>query len=307
MMKALVKNTRKNIVLLFMELPGIIWLILFWAIPLFGIVLAFKQYDYSLGVLGSPWVGFENFKFFAASKSVMFRLIRNTVGYYLLFTVVGTVLNVGLALMIHECTKRYFAKVAHTIMIFPTFISYIAVTFIVSGLLNPKYGFINTVLEALGQDPINWYAKAGAWPIILLLVKVWKDTGYGCILYLSALAGMDQEIFEAARIDGANKRQQIWYITLPQLTSMISIILLLGLGGIMSSNTGLFYQVTKNTGLLYETTQTIDAYVLNALVGNTTSFGILAAITLFQTAIGSTLTIVVNLIVRKVEPDNALF
>ncbi len=306
-MKALIKNTKKNFPLLMMETPALILLTAFWLIPLFGTVLAFKRFDYNLGIWNSPWIGLDNFRFLLASKSVMGRLVRNTVGYYALFTVVGTTLNVGLALMINECRKKYFAKVTHTVIIFPTFISYVAVSFIVYALLDTKSGLLNQILEFFGKDPVLWYQTSKAWPIILLLVKMWKDTGYGCIMYLSALAGMDSSIFEAAEIDGATKWQQIKYVTLPQLTSMISIMTLLSLGSIMTSGTGLFYKVTKNSSFIYETTQTLDSYVLNALTAGGSTFGALAAITLFQSCVGAIVTIVVNLIVRKVEPENALF
>ncbi len=306
-MKALLKNTKKNFPLLMMEMPALILLTAFWLVPLFGTVLAFKRFDYNLGIWESPWVGWDNFRFLLASKSVMGRLVRNTVGYYILFTVVGTTLNVGLALLINECHKKYFAKVTHTVIIFPTFISYVAVSFIVYALLDTKSGLLNQILELFGKEPVLWYQTSKAWPIILLLVKVWKDTGYGCIMYLSALAGMDREIFEAAEIDGATKWQQIRYVTLPQLTSMISIMTLMSLGSIMTSSTGLFYKVTKNSSFIYETTQTLDSYVLNALTAGGSTFGTLAAITLFQSSVGAIITIVVNLIVRKVEPDNALF
>ncbi len=305
-MKELMRNTIKHKALLAMALPGIVLIFMFSYVPMYGLLVAFKKFDYSKGIWGSPWVGFQNFRFLFTNGKTFVRIVRNTVGYYALFTAIGTVCNVSLAIVLHECMFRRFARVTHTIMIMPTFISFVAVTFIVQALLDTN-GVVNGILKGLGRKGVQWYMNAKAWPTVLTLVNVWKNTGYGCILYLSALSGMDPEIFEAAELDGANKGQQIRYITLPMLTSMISILLLMGLGGIMHSNTGLFYQVTKNTGILYSTTQTIDAYVLNALLGGKSDYGLTGAVSFFQAAVGSFMVITVNLIVRRIEPDNALF
>lgn len=305
-MKGLLRNTIKHRALLAMALPGIILIFMFSYVPMYGALVAFKKFDYMKGIWGSPWVGLANFKFLFTNGKTFARIVRNTLGYYFLFTAIGTVCNVGLAIMLHECMFRRFVRVTHTVMIMPTFISYVAVTYIVQAMLENN-GVINGLLLSLGQKKIQWYMSAKYWPAILTIVNIWKGTGYGCILYLSALSGMDPEIFEAAELDGANKRQQIRYLTLPMLASMISILLLMGLGGIMSSNTGLFYQVTKNTGILYSTTQTIDAYVLNALMGGSSDYGLTGAVSFFQSAVGCFMVVSVNLIVRKIAPDNALF
>lgn len=305
-MKGLLRNTIKHRALLAMALPGIILIFMFSYVPMYGALVAFKKFDYMKGIWGSPWAGLTNFKFLFTNGKTFARIVRNTLGYYFLFTTIGTVCNVALAIMLHECMFRHFVRVTHTVMIMPTFISYVAVTYIVQAMLENN-GVINGLLLSMGQKKIQWYMSAKYWPTILTIVNIWKGTGYGCILYLSALSGMDPEIFEAAELDGANKRQQIRYLTLPMLASMISILLLLGLGGIMSSNTGLFYQVTKNTGILYSTTQTIDAYVLNALMGGSSDYGLTGAVSFFQSAVGCFMVVSVNLIVRKIAPDNALF
>lgn len=297
----------KNSPLLILALPGIILVFLFNYLPMFGVVIAFKKYNFTSGILGSPWVGLQNFRFLFTNAKTFVRIVRNTVGYYALFTAVGTVCNIALAISLYECTSKRFAKISQTIMIMPTFISYIAVTFIVKALLDTKTGLINHMLLALGQDKILWYMTPKYWPFILTIVNIWKGTGYGSILYLSALSGMDQEIFEAAQLDGANKWQQIRYVTLPMLRSMVVILLLLGLGGIMTSNTGLFYQVTKNQGILYSTTQTIDAYVLNSVMDGSSEYGVTAAVTFFQSIVGCVMVISVNLLVRRFSPENSLF
>ena len=306
-MKELIRNTAKNKALVVMARPAMVLLFMFSYMPMYALTVAFKNFNYMEGIMGSAWCGLNNFKFLISSKSLSWRLLRNTVGYYLLFTALGTVANVGLALLINECASRRYVKVAHTVMIMPTFISWIAVTFIVKAFLNTGNGLVNHLLEAAGLQKVNWYLSPKYWPVILSIITLWKGTGYGSIIYLSALAGMDAQVFEAADLDGATKLQKIRYITLPMLTNLISIKLLLSLGGIMTSNTGLFYRVTLNTGILYSTTQTIDAYIMNALTSGNSQFGMIAAATLFQSAVGAMMLLLVNFVVRKVSPENALF
>lgn len=306
-LKHFFKESFRNRALIIMALPGILLVFMFNYMPMFGITIAFKNFNYSRGILGSSWCGLDNFKMLITNMNVTSRIMRNTLGYYFLFTAVGTVANVALAIALYECVYKRYAKVTQTIMIMPTFISFIAVTYIVNALLNNATGMFNNILRSIGKKAINWYLSPQYWPAILTIVNVWKGTGYGSIMYLSALSGMDQEIFEAAQIDGASKGQQIRYITLPMLNSMICILLLLGLGGIMHSNTGLHYQVTKNVGLLYSTTQTIDAFILNALTSGTSNFGMNAAVTFFQSVVGCIMVVVTNLIVRRWDSDKALF
>ena len=306
-LKHFFRESFRNRALIIMALPGIILVFMFCYMPMYGITIAFKSFNYGLGISGSPWCGFDNFKMLLTNMTVTVRIVRNTLAYYFLFTAVGTVANVALAIALYECVFKRYAKVAQTIMIMPTFISFIAVTYIVNALLNTSTGMFNNILKSMGKSAINWYLAPKYWPAILTIVNLWKGTGYGSIMYLSALSGMDQEIFEAAEIDGATKGQQIRYITLPMLTGMICILLLLGLGGIMHSNTGLHYQVTKNVGLLYSTTQTIDAYILNALTSGSSNFGMNAAVTFFQSVVGCVMVVSTNLIVRRWDPDKALF
>jgi len=302
-----IRNLIKNRALVVMVLPGVILMIMFSYFPMIGLSTAFRRFNYTDGIFRSAWTGFENFRFLFENASIARRIFRNTIGYYLLFTSVGTVLNVALAIALYECTAKCAARAMQTVMIMPTFISYVAVTYIVYAFLDTSSGLVNRFLQFFGGETRQWYLDAGAWPWILLIVNVWKNTGYNSILYLSALSGMDQEVFESAELDGATKMQKIRYITLPMLSSMISIMLLLGLGNIMTSNTGLFYQVTKNVGMLYETTQTIDAYVLNSLMDGHSNFGMTTAVAVFQSTIGCIMVVGTNLIVRRIEPENALF
>lgn len=302
-----IKNTWKHRCLVMMALPAVILIFMFNYMPMLGLVVAFKEYSFTGGILGSPWVGFDNFKFLFASADTTWRMLRNTVGYFLLFTTIGTICDIGLAIALNECIFKRFTKTAQTLMILPTFVSWVAVMYIVKAFLSSDMGIVNRILEIIGIETVSWYTSPGKWPFILLIVQLWKSVGYGSILYLSALAGMDQEVFEAANLDGASKWQEIRYITMPMLTSMVCIMTLMKLGGIMISNTGLFYQVTQNVGALYPTTQTIDSYVMNALTSGVTNFGMTSAVTFFQSVVGAVMVVITNFVVRKWEPDNALF
>jgi multiple sugar transport system permease protein/putative aldouronate transport system permease protein len=218
------------------------------------------------------------------------------------FTSIGTFLNIVLAIAIDQCVFKKSAKTMQTIMIIPVFISYAAVTFIVDAYINGSLGLINRVFGS----STRFYSEPSYWPVILTIVKIWNSVGYGSVLYMSVLAGIDTGLYEAAQIDGANKWKQIWHITLPELFPMITVMLLLSVGGIMKSDTGLFYQVTRNSGQLYQTTQVIDSYVLNQITRNS-NFGYTSAATLFQSVVGLIMMLVSNGIVRKLAPENALF
>ncbi len=301
-MKSFAKNLWKHRVHVIMVLPVIVIMVMFSYIPMSGVILAFKDYNYKLGIWDSPWCGLDNFKFLIASKSTFFNITKNTLMYYVIFTGLGTVLNVTLAIALDQLVFKKLGKAMQSIVIIPVFISYAAVQFVVYAFLNSNTGLINNVFGLTTR----WYTDASYWPWILTIVKMWNSVGYGSVLYMSVLAGIDQSQYEAAQIDGASKWQQIRHITIPALVPMITIMLLLSVGNIMKSDTGLFYQVTRNSGVLYETTQVIDSYVLNSIFQNS-NFGFTAAATLFQSVVGTVLVVLSNLVVRKLEPENALF
>ena len=301
-MKGFFQNTWKHRAHVIMALPVFLILFFIMYVPMAGLVMAFKNFDYTLGIWKSPWNGIENFKFLLASKSTFLSMTKNTIMYYVIFTAVGTFLNVVLAIAIDQFVFKKVAKTMQTIMIIPVFISYAAVQFIVYAFISTDTGILN---NTLGMST-RFYSTASLWPYILTIVKIWNSVGYGSVLYMSVLAGIDTELYEAAQIDGANKWKQIWHITLPALIPMITVMLLLSVGNVMRSDTGLFYQVTRNSGTLYSTTQVIDSYVLNAIFKNS-NFGFTAATSFFQSVVGLLMMLFANGMVRKIAPENALF
>ncbi len=301
-MKSFIQNTWRHRAHVIMSLPVILILFFFSYVPMAGLVMAFKKFDYKLGIWKSPWVGFDNFQFLSASKNIFLNMTTNTLMYYIIFITLGTFLNITLAIAIDQLVFKRLGKAMQSIMIIPVFISYAAVQFIVYAYLSTDSGMINHLFGS----SVRWYSEAKYWPIILTIVKIWNSVGYGSVLYMSVLAGIDTQLYEAAEIDGATKWQQIWHVTLPSLIPMITIMLLLSVGGIMRSDTGLFYQVTRNSGTLFSTTQVIDSYVLNAILKNP-NFGFVASTTFFQSVVGTGLILICNGIVRKLAPENALF
>ena len=301
-MKDFLKNTWKHRAHVVMALPVFLILFFIMYVPMAGLVMAFKNFNYADGIWKSPWNGIENFKFLLASKATFISITKNTVLYYLLFTAIGTLLNVTLAIMIDKLVFKKMAKTMQTLMIIPVFISYAAVQFIVYAFISSDTGIINHMLGT----STRFYSAPKLWPWILLVVKIWKDTGYGSVLYMSVPAGIDSELYEAADIDGANSWQKIWHITIPSLIPMVTVMLLLSVGSVMHSDTGLFYQVTRNNGMLYSTTQVIDSYVLNAIFSSS-NFGFVAATSFFQSVVGLLLMLFANFTVRKIAPENALF
>lgn len=301
-MKEFFKNTWKHRAHVVMALPVFLVLFFIMYVPMAGLVLAFKNFDMTKGIWGSPWNGLENFKFLLASKQTFINITKNTLMYYAIFTILGTFLNVVLAIAIDQFVFKRVAKAMQTLMIIPIFISYAAVQFIVYAFLSTDTGILN---NTFGLN-IRFYSTASWWPLILTIVKMWNSVGYGSVLYMSVLSGIDTELYEAAEIDGASKWKKIWHITLPALIPMITVMLLLSVGNIMRSDTGLFYQVTRNSGILYDTTQVIDSYVLNAIY-KSSNYGFTSATSFFQSVVGLLLMLFANGVVRKVAPENALF
>ena len=289
----------------FMALPGIIYLFINNYMPLPGIVLAFKKYNARLGIWGSHWVGFSNFKFLFATNDA-FVITRNTLGYNLAFIVVNTVFAVAVAILLADMRHR-IKKFYQSVILLPYMISMVIVSYLVFAFLSTENGFVNnTVLLHLGMEPIAWYMEPAFWPLILILVNLWKVLGYNCIVYLSAILSFDKGYYEAAAMDGASKWQQIRLITLPLLKPVVTMMTLLAIGRIFYSDFGLFYQVPQNSGALFSVTNTIDTYVYRGLL-ELGDFTLSAAAGLYQSVVGFILVLVTNLLVRRLDPSSSLF
>ena len=295
-----------NISLLTMLIPGSLALIVFSYLPMAGIFIAFKNVNYTKGVFASPWIGFKNFEFFLKTPDAWV-ITRNTIFYNLAFILLGTVLSVAAAIALDRMSSRNFGRIYQGVMFLPYFFSWIVISSLVFSFLSADLGFFNrAILPFLGLEPINWYVEPGVWPYILVFVNLWRYTGYNSVIYLAAIAGIDPGYTEAAAVDGASIWQTIRHITLPLLSPVIVIMVLLGIGKIFFAEFGLFYQVPQNMGPLFPTTNVIDTYVYRTLV-NVGDIGMSAAAGLFQSVVGFVLVLTSNLIVRRIDPDKSLF
>jgi putative aldouronate transport system permease protein len=289
-----------------MMIPGIVYFVINNYIPMFGIVVAFKRYNVNAGIYGSPWYGFNNFTYLFGTSQA-FIIIRNTLLYNVAFLAVNTLAGIALAIIISDVISTRFRKIYQSAILFPFLISIVVVSYIVFAFLSHENGMLNkTVLPFMGLDTIQWYNETKYWPFILIMVNCWKNVGYGTLIYIAGIAGIDRAFYEAAEIDGAGKWQQIWKITLPCLIPSIITILLVSIGRIFYSDFGLFYQVPQNSGSLFAVTNTIDTYVYRALI-SAGGIGRSAAAGVFQSIVGFTLVFTSNTIVRKISSGNALF
>ncbi len=300
-----IQRVNKYKALLVMMLPMVIVQILNGYLPLFGLTIAFKDVDYSKGLLGSDWIGLKNFEFMFASSDI-WHIIANTIVYNLIFIVLGMAMAVALAIMLNEIRNRFMAKTYQTLLILPYFLSMVVVSYIVYAFLSPQYGFIPELFAKLGLPEIDWYSDPDLWRPLLVGIKMWSSVGYNSIIYLATLAGMDTSLFEAAMIDGASKWQQIRYITLPMLKTVMTVTLILSLGGIIKGDFGLFYQVPMNSPQLYPATDVIDTYVYRSLT-QLGDIGMSSAVGFMQSVVGCILVIAANKIVKFIDSDQAIF
>lgn len=288
-----------------LALPGIIFFIIFSYMPMIGTIIAFKDFQMSKGILGSPWNGFKNFEFFFTSGDA-WRVTRNTVGLNALFILFIAFFQVFFAVLLNEVRSSFFKKITQSIMFLPYFMSWIIVSVIVMGFLGSDTGAINKLLTGLGIEAVAWFSKPELWPAILVLLNVWKWTGYGVVIFLATIVGIDISMYEAAVIDGAGRLQQIWHITLPLLKPTIVILTLLSIGKIFYGDVGLIYGIIGDNALLFPTTDVIDTYVLRAL-RSSSDLGMSTAIGLWQSIMGFVLVLVSNKLANRYESEGALF
>lgn len=303
-MSNFLKMVKRSRVLLLMLLPATVFVIIFSYIPMAGIVLAFKNFNYADGIFGSPWNGLENFRYLFVSNKI-WTLTRNTLLYNIAFIFLGVIFEVGFAIILSEITGKVFKKFAQGFMFLPYFISWVVVATIMLNIFGTN-GVLNSILSNFGITDFSIYKQVREWPIVLVIVRLWKQTGYGSVVYLAAIAGISKELYEAADIDGANVWQKIRYITIPSLKPTIMIMVLLALGNVFRGDFGMFYQLVGSNQLLLNTSDIIDTYIYRMLT-TSPNIGLTAAAGLYQSVLCFVTIVAANYIVKKIDPDYTLF
>jgi putative aldouronate transport system permease protein len=298
-------KVRQNRTLLLMCFPAVLFFFLFSYLPMPGAYIAFTKFNYAKGIFQSPFVGMDNFRFLFQSGQLTL-LLRNTVLYNIAFIILGNFLQLTFAILLNEVQSKWFKKITQSMMFLPYFISAVLVSLLVYNLINYDYGFISALVRNMGGTMPKYYSKPNAWPVIIVLVTLWQGTGYGTVVYLAAITGIDHSMIEASRVDGANGFQRIHYIILPCLRPTVVILLLFALGGIVKGNFGLFYNLIGSNSMLYKTTDIIETYVYRALMNNF-NFSQGSAVGLFQSVVGFAVVMIANTVVKRIEPDYSLF
>lgn len=290
--------------------PGLILIGLFCYVTLPGLLIAFKDYNAMDGILGSAWMDpwYKNFEFFFksdVSKTITF----NTLLYNIIEMVTVTVSAVALAILLSTIKNKFVSATYKGAILLPTFLSWIVIQYIVFALLSTDRGIVNNLITASGGTPIDWYSTPWYWRLIMPFAYLWKNVGYYSVYYVAAIAGINSDYYEAAELDGASKWQQVKYITLPMLRPIIIILSLLWVGNLFRGGLGDwmgFMNITNNASLLYPATDVVDTYVFRALK-QMFDYGMSTAVGLYQSVIGFVLVLVSNAIIRKIDPDSALF
>ena len=289
-----------------MALPTVIFLIIFAYMPMIGLVMAFQDYNVNLGMFGSKFVGFANFKYLFTTTDAWI-ITRNTVCYNVVFMVVNNCLAMAMAMLLSELTARRYAKVLQTLYMLPYFLSWTVVAIVVTAFLDRDKGLVNQIIKAMGgAGKTNWYQQKALWPLLLVGINAWKGVGYGTVLYLAVISGISHDFYEAAVLDGATKLQQAWYITLPQLRMVLCISIILAMGSIFRADFGLFYSVTQDSGRIYAVTDVIDTYIYRGLT-KLANVGMSTAAGMYQSVVGLIMVLIANKVVTKIDPDSAMF
>jgi len=302
-----IHDIKTNPYLYVMMLPALVYWIIFNYIPTGGVIIAFKEFRFDLGIIRSPWVGMDNFRIFLGNERFI-NLIRMTAFYSIAFMFVGLVTSVGLALLLSEIGSKYFKKISHSLIFLPYFVSWVVVSFIAFALFNNRAGMLPALLSSIGIN-FNFYTTPWIWPFILTGATVWKSVGYGSIIYLAVITGTDPQLHESARVDGASVWQRIWHVSLPLLRPTIILLTIMSLAGILSTNGEMFFQLVGNNVMLHRTADTIDAHILRSILmpGGAIRFEQLAALGFFQQFIGFVMIMLVNTIVKVIAPERAIF
>ena len=303
--KGFLYELNKNKIMFLMIAPTLLFFLINSYFPMVGIYYAFTSYDFAGGLFGSPFVGLDNFKFLSQS-GILLKLTINTLGYNVVFIVLGNVVSIGAAILLSEVRGKLFKKLSQSIMFLPYFVSFVLISVLAFNMFNADSGFVNQLLESFGFDPVDIYNTPWLWPFLITAFYIWKNLGYSMVIYLASIMGISDEYYEAAKIDGANIFHRIWYITVPMLKSTFIILLLFALGSIMKGQFDLFYQLVGNNGVLFNVTDIVDTYVYRSLKVNF-DIGMATAAGLYQSIFGFVMIMTVNYIIKKINDDYALF
>lgn len=303
--RSFLAELKRNRIKWLMLLPAAIAVVLMCYIPMSGIVLAFKEFNYSDGIFGSPWVGLKNFTYFFQSGKA-WSVTRNTILYNIAFLAVNTLFQITCAIILSELTRKFFKRVTQSLMFLPYFISWVVVGAFIYNMFNYEFGAVNTILRQLGLESVDVYSNPKAWVPILVGASLFKNLGYGTVMYLASVINIDEQLYEAADLDGANMWQKIWHVTLPGIRPTMVILILLAIGTVMKGDFQMFWQVTGNNPMTLEITDVIDTYVTRSLM-YLQEFGMTSAAGLYQSVFSFALIMLANFVVKKVEPDYALF
>ena len=301
----LLVEIKRNWVLFVMLIPTFVYFMINNYLPMLGVYFAFTSFNFRDGLWSSPFTGSKNFEFLI--KADLFRLTKNTVLYNVVFIGIGNILQIIFAILVSRVTVKWFKKTSQTLMFMPYFVSFVILKVIVYNVFEYQYGLINNIITGFGGDRIDFYNTPGYWPFLITFFYLWKNIGYGMVVYLATIMGIDNEIYEAARVDGANDLQQIWYITLPHIKPTFIILLLYALGSIMKGQFELFYQLIGNNGVLFNATDIFDTYVYRITMTQPLSIGLGTAAGLYQSLFGFLIIVLVNYVVKKRNPEYALF
>ena len=293
------KLNAKQWQLISLVLLPVLFVVVFNYIPMFGVIIAFKNYRYDLGILKSEWVGLDNFIYFFKTND--FWLVMNFA-----FIILGMLAAIALAILFYEVKGKRAIKTYQTLSIFPHFLSWVVVGYIGYAFLQPNHGLVNNLIKVFGGEGIDWYNKPSVWPGILIIVSIWKAVGMDCIIYYATMMGIDSSLYEAASIDGASKWKQILHVTIPSIIPIIVILGIMKIGNIFRADFGLFYQMTRNIGALYETTDVLDTYIYRTMrvFGDMSTS---AAMGLLQSVVGFVLVVITNAITKRIDSDLSLF
>lgn len=297
-------NKKSDQQLLIMCIPAFIKILIFSYLPLVGIYMAFVNYIPKRGIFGSEFIGFKNFEYLFKTPDFV-RIFGNAITYNLMFIFTGLIVSVLLALLLFEIKSRATLKVYQTMFFLPYFVSWILVGNILKVLLDSQ-GMITKIIEnSTGMD-YNFYTTPGPWRFILVLSNIWKGAGVSAIIYYATLMNCDICQYEAAELDGANRWQKMWYISIPHLTTMMCVNTIMSGANILKSDIGLFFYATMDNTALWDATDVIDTYIWRILrkAGN---FQVGTAVGLVQGVFGLGLTLLANWIVRKIDESSALY